>query len=321
MERVIITGASKGFGNAVAMCYATAFKAPLHLVLHGRNEELLNRLKAEVLHIRQTAGRETSVQIVKCDLGDSNELAGAVDNLFMKTKQDQCEYARTTFINNAGSLGKLTCIGQNNLSAAEINQYYQLNMTSACFLTNAFVQMFRDGALSSKEIRVVNVSSLAAVESFPSWGFYCSAKAGREMFHKTLAQEYTDDRSVMVLNYAPGPLDTDMQAEVRSCDTIDPKIHEFYVTMFQDGKLVDPIDSAKKLLRLLVSEKYSSGQHVDWFDVIPGVDAGTPGVKNCCACLFCTCEPCECKSMGKPQCDACVVDITLQKCKVARTDK
>lgn len=111
-----------------------------------------------------------------------------------------------------------------------------------------------------------------------------------------------------------------MQAQIRACETGDPKLRVVFTDMFTTGKLVDPLDSAKKLLRLLVSEKYISGRHVDYYDTIEGVDVGTTGVKDCCACLFCTCVNCECKSLGKPQCDACVVDITLQRCKVERTD-
>ena len=76
---------------------------------------------------------------------------------------------------------------------------------------------------------VVNVSSLCAVQAFDSWGIYCAGKAARDMYHAVLAQELTKQaaatvegtaggvsgRKMLVLNYAPGPLDTDMQKEIR----------------------------------------------------------------------------------------------------------
>jgi sepiapterin reductase len=76
---------------------------------------------------------------------------------------------------------------------------------------------------------VVNVSSLSAVQAFDSKGIYCAGKAAREMYHAVLAQELANQaavtvegsaggisaRKMLVLNYAPGPLDTDMQKELR----------------------------------------------------------------------------------------------------------
>ena len=68
---------------------------------------------------------------------------------------------------------------------------------------------------------VVNVSSLCAVQAFESWGIYCAGKAARDMYHAVLAQELSKrsgdntGSKILVLNYAPGPLDTDMQKEIR----------------------------------------------------------------------------------------------------------
>ena len=72
-------------------------------------------------------------------------------------------------------------------------------------------------------VRVVNISSLLAVKAFPCWGMYSMAKAARDMLHAIVAQEEGADESApghqlrfKTLNYAPGPLDTDMQGEVRA---------------------------------------------------------------------------------------------------------
>lgn len=63
-----------------------------------------------------------------------------------------------------------------------------------------------------------------------------------------------------------------MQTQIRECETQDEKLREYFTDMFASGKLVNPIDSAKKLLGLLVSEKYESGQHIDFYDIVEGVD-------------------------------------------------
>jgi NAD(P)-dependent dehydrogenase (short-subunit alcohol dehydrogenase family) len=44
----------------------------------------------------------------------------------------------------------------------------------------------KEGAITA--LQIVNVSSLAAIQPFDSWGIYCTAKAAREMFHRVIAE-------------------------------------------------------------------------------------------------------------------------------------
>lgn len=76
---------------------------------------------------------------------------------------------------------------------------------------------------AANQLIIVNVSTLAAIQAFPSFGIYCMAKAAREMFHKVLAEEQksTPENGIKVLNYAPGPLDTDMQTQIREGEQVD----------------------------------------------------------------------------------------------------
>ena len=100
----------------------------------------------------------------------------------------------------------------------------------------------------------MNVSSLAAVQAFPTWGVYCAGKAARDMFTAVGASEMAgkvcscaalvengerklDARFVVqrplvsMLNYAPGPMDTDMQASLRESDTMDEGIKVYMSNM------------------------------------------------------------------------------------------
>ena len=53
--------------------------------------------------------------------------------------------------------------------------------------------------------------------------FLIQGKAARDRFFETLAKEEID---VRVLNYAPGPLDTDMQTQCRQCK--DPQLRKIF---------------------------------------------------------------------------------------------
>eukprot|EP00611_Tribonema_gayanum_P030213 TRINITY_DN832_c0_g1_i3.p1 TRINITY_DN832_c0_g1~~TRINITY_DN832_c0_g1_i3.p1 ORF type:complete len:330 (-),score=142.19 TRINITY_DN832_c0_g1_i3:554-1543(-) len=112
---------------------------------------------------------------------------------------------------------------------------------------------------------VVNISSLAAVKPFPTWGAYCAGKAARDMFHAALAAEHRASQ-LRVLSYAPGPLDTDMQARIRAADGCAPELRAFFATMQRDGALVDPGESAARCVRLVREGGWESGAHVDFFD-------------------------------------------------------
>lgn len=52
-----------------------------------------------------------------------------------------------------------------------------------------------NGVILAIQVFVVNISSLMAVQPFPYWGLYCMSKAGRDMFHRVLAEEQV--RAVM----------------------------------------------------------------------------------------------------------------------------
>lgn len=61
-----------------------------------------------------------------------------------------------------------------------------------------------------------------------------------------------------MLNYAPGPMNTDMSREIRSA--------EQYEEDLKSGNLIDPRLSAEKCIRLAVHGTFVTGSHVDFFD-------------------------------------------------------
>jgi len=150
---------------------------------------------------------------------------------------------------------------------------FNLNVTSTCFLSSEFVKVFSSTpATESVKFVVVNVSSLAAIQPFDSWSVYCSGKAAREMFHKCLADETTktkvegDLKSFAVLNYAPGPMDTEMQRDIRENPNVHKPTQDYFRSLKESNSLVDIDASATKLARLVLEGSFATGDHVDFFD-------------------------------------------------------
>lgn len=83
------------------------------------------------------------------------------------------------------------------------------------------------------------------------------------MMFRVLAAEEPD---VRVLNYAPGPLDTDMQLLART-KTGDAEMRQQFQSLHDSGQLIDCAVSAQKLLRLLEENTFTSGAHMDFYSV------------------------------------------------------
>lgn len=263
---VVISGASRGYGRACASAFSKV-AGQLHFILLGRDNNELEVTKS-LLDERHC------IDIHVSDLSLLSQLNEIAEDIFSKPfeKYSQRVYDRVIFINNSGSLGPLKDISK-GMDILEFSTAINLNVTSACFLTSEIVKRFVTKTLpaSCTSLDVVNVSSLAAVQPFETWGIYCAGKAAREMFHKVVSEE-NKANGVKVLNYAPGPLDTDMQKQIREGSDVKQETREYFTSLKEENKLIDPLVSAIKLIQILELGTYESGSHIDFYDHIAGVD-------------------------------------------------
>ncbi|XP_068190906.1 sepiapterin reductase-like [Antennarius striatus] len=253
----VITGASRGFGRALAVEVSGLLKPGSALVVAARSAEDLRTLQADLAE--SEAGRAgLMVQRVAADLGEQQ----GVDSVVRACKEAFSEdIDHVILVNNAGSLGDVSRYIPSFTDMAEVNSYMSLNVISPLCLTASILQAFpqRPGLRRT----VVNISSLCAVQPFPSWVLYCTGKAGRDMTFRVLAEE---DPDLRVLNYAPGPLDTAMMRDAIST-AADPTIKKTYGDMHAKGEILTCEASCTKLIKLLLEDTYKSGAHVDFYDI------------------------------------------------------
>lgn len=254
----IITGASRGFGRAVARELCRAVQPGSAFVLVARSESDLLTLRAELTQGPEASGAGLQVQCVVADLGLAEGLERVV-KVAREAAPERVEHV--LLVNNAGSLGDISRFTKSFTDMAEVNSYLSLNVSSFLCLTAQTLQAFpqRPGLTRT----VVNISSLCALKPFSSWVLYCSGKAARDMMFRVLAEEEPDLR---VLSYAPGPLDTDMQLEARS-KSGDAELRKSFNEMFTQGQLLSCEESCRKLMKLLLENSYTSGAHVDFYDI------------------------------------------------------
>ncbi|XP_007950857.1 sepiapterin reductase [Orycteropus afer afer] len=250
----VLTGASRGFGRALAPRLAQLLSPDSLLVLSARNNEALRQLEAEL-----NAGRP-GLRVLRAPADLSTEagleqLLGALRELPKEGLQ------RLLLINNAGTLGDVSKGFVDLADPAEVNNYWALNLTSTLCLTTSILKAFPESPGFSRT--VVNISSICALQPFKGWALYCAGKAARNMMFQVLA---TEEPSVRVLSYAPGPLDTDMQQLARET-SVDPELRKSLQALKTKGQLVDCGVSAQKLLSLLQKDTFKSGAHVDFYDI------------------------------------------------------
>ena len=192
-KSVLITGASRGLGHALALRLA-AEGAKVALVARHKTE-----LDAVVSEIRNNGGIAFGIvadvgdkESVYPIVGQAAALAGPIDIL----------------INNASTLGPVPLRLLLDTDCEDFEQALQVNTIGPFRLIKAVA-----GSMVLRQTGViVNLSSDAAVEAYPTWGVYSASKAALDHLTRVVAAELTDT-SVRFLSIDPGEMNTRMHAD------------------------------------------------------------------------------------------------------------
>ncbi|XP_071946845.1 sepiapterin reductase-like [Antedon mediterranea] len=250
----VITGASRGIGRSIAVNLSGKLDEESSMVITARNAQGLEETKRLI----DSIATAVKVRVVAGDLGNSSALKTLINSIFEDVEPSKFKHA--ILINNAGTLGDVSKKMHEIHDDQQLQKYYFENITSAHMLTGNFITVFQ----KLPEIRktVVQISSLAAIEPIPTWSMYCTAKAARDMLFSVLAKE---EPTVRVLNYAPGPIDTQMLHTI-IVNTQDENVRKMMKDVLEEGKTVKLEDTVAKLIKILDLDEFKSGSHIDYYD-------------------------------------------------------
>lgn len=197
-QTIFITGATDGIGMLTATALA---KQKTHLLLHGRNQEKLDKVIKEI----KTLSGNQNIEGFVADFSSMNEVRQLAKDIL--ARHDKIDI----LINNAGAGFAASRYGKDGTELRMAVNYF-----APFLLTNLLLPALKKGAPS----RIVNVSSagqspvnfddIMMEKNFDGVTAYCQSKLALIMFTIDLAEELKED-NVTVNALHPGTyLDTNM---------------------------------------------------------------------------------------------------------------
>lgn len=86
------------------------------------------------------------------------------------------------------------------------------------------------------------------------------------MYFRCLALEEADnDQMLTVLNYSPGPVQTEMTCEIEN-NAVASDIRTLFRGLREERTILQPIDTTMKFIQVIEKGDYESGANVDYYD-------------------------------------------------------
>lgn len=185
---VLITGASSGIGEACARQFAREGCA---LILAARRKDRINSLAAEL-----EAAHGVRTLTLELDVRSRNAVEAAIADL------PDAWSAITILVNNAG-LSR----GLSKLQEAQVEDWEEMidtNVKGLLYVSRAVVP----GMVERKHGHVMNISSIAAHQTYPGGNVYCGSKAAVRAITEGLKMDLLGT-GVRVCSIAPGMVETE----------------------------------------------------------------------------------------------------------------
>ncbi|KAF2262609.1 NAD(P)-binding protein [Lojkania enalia] len=240
---IILTGASRGIGQAIAH-FLLSSPENHKLVVAARTHAALDQLHYQY---------PDRVEVLAGDLSSSKIAATAVELALSR-------WGRLDgLIVNHGTLEPVKKVA--DASVEEWRRGFDVNVFSAIALIQASLPHLR-----KTHGRILLTSSGAAVSAYQAWGPYGASKAVLNHLAQTLAVEEPDVTTIAI---RPGVVDTEMQREIREVhgESMSEKDRKKFMGLKEEGGLLKPEGPGHIIAKLSVGAgAWLSGKFLSWND-------------------------------------------------------
>lgn len=250
---VLVTGASRGIGRTIAIETSRNLKAGSVIVLLARSLKGLEGTRDAILNTANSNELRVVIKAMDLTKPPIEEI-----NEMISTSFNALNFELALIIHNVGTLGDIGKWARDITDFNELNSYFDVNVNTLAILNNCLLKVI---PMTTKKL-IVNITSKAAVKPFKSFGFYCMGKAAREMYFRVLAEE---EKDILVLNYSPGPVESDMTVYAQS-DSVSSETSGMFKNLRDSGTILTTEQTTKRFLEIIATGDYKSGDHIDYYD-------------------------------------------------------
>jgi len=216
----VITGASRGLGQAFAEHFAAA-GIKLGLCARTMTDGTSPERVARALDVCDPKAMDAFTEEVTSNLG-------AID----------------LWINNAGVLDPVMPLRK--VESNDFERHLRINVLGVFHGSKAFINHVR---ATGKPGVLINISSGAAQSAYSGWSAYCASKAAVDRMSECIAVE-EQGTGLRVHAVAPGVIDTDMQDLIRRTSADDFPMVDRFIEMKENDTFSSPRFVAQSMLEL-----------------------------------------------------------------------
>ena len=188
MKTILITGATAGFGKAIAFKFA---EHGWNIIITGRREERLRQIEEDI-----KKSFEVKVLSLCFDVRNKSAVQLAINDLPHDWKKID------VLVNNAGLASGLSLIQDGNTDDWEL--MIDTNVKGLLYVSRAVMPMM----IENKSGHIINLGSIAGKEAYLKGNIYCATKFAVDAISKSMRIDLLQ-HGIKVTQISPGAAETE----------------------------------------------------------------------------------------------------------------